>query len=108
MRTKAELRTAILMARRAVSPREHAVEAQALARHLAALITETATVCAYVPVGSEPGSVDLVDTLHVAVSPVELGAGSRLWQSPDELDDRFHHDIVPSPSGVTHHLFWRR
>lgn len=64
MRTKAELRTAILMARRAVSPREHALEAQALARHLAALITETATVCAYVPVGSEPGSVDLVDTLH--------------------------------------------
>lgn len=52
---------------------------------------------------------DLVDTLHVAVSPVELGSGSRLWESPDELDDRFHHDVVPSPGGaVTHHLFWRR
>jgi dihydrofolate reductase len=52
---------------------------------------------------------DLVDTLHVAVSPkVELGSGSALWKSPDELDDRFHHDVVPSPSGVTHHLFWRR
>ncbi len=51
---------------------------------------------------------DLVDTLHVAVSPVELGAGSRLWTSPDELLDRFHRDVVPSPSGVTHHLFWRR
>ncbi|MEV8453683.1 dihydrofolate reductase family protein [Streptomyces sp. NPDC052095] len=51
---------------------------------------------------------DLVDTLHVAVSPVELGAGSRLWESPDELRDRFHVDIVPSPSGVTHHLFWRK
>src|SRR5215216_4892111 len=48
---------------------------------------------------------DLVDTLHVAVSPkVELGAGSRLWESPDELTDRFHHEVVPSPSGVTHHL----
>jgi dihydrofolate reductase len=51
---------------------------------------------------------DLVDTLHVAVAPVELGAGVRLWESPDELRDRFHCDVVPSPSGVTHHLFWRR
>lgn len=51
---------------------------------------------------------DLVDTLHVAVSPVELGAGTRLWTSPDELFDRFHCDVVPSPSGVTHHLFWRK
>jgi dihydrofolate reductase len=51
----------------------------------------------------------LVDTLHVAVSPVQLGSGSRLWSSPDELLDRFHCDVVPSPSGaVTHHLFWRR
>ena len=50
---------------------------------------------------------DLVDTLHVAVSPVELDAGSRLWTSPDELLDRFHREVVPSPSGVTHHLFWR-
>ncbi|SDF46848.1 RibD C-terminal domain-containing protein [Blastococcus aurantiacus] len=51
---------------------------------------------------------DLVDTLHVAVAPVELGAGTRLWFSPDELLDRFHCDVVPSPSGVTHHLFWRK
>jgi dihydrofolate reductase len=51
---------------------------------------------------------DLVDTLHVAVADVELGSGVRLWESPDELNDRFHHDAVPSPSGITHHLFWRR
>jgi dihydrofolate reductase len=51
---------------------------------------------------------DLVDTLHVAVAPLELGAGTRLWTAPDELLDRFHRDVVPSPSGVTHHLFWRR
>ncbi len=51
---------------------------------------------------------DLVDELHVAVSPVELGGGSRLWESPEELDDRFHRDVVPSPSGVVHHLLWRR
>ena len=39
--------------------------------------------------------------------PGELGTGTRLWESPDELRDRFHCDVVPSPSGVTHHLFWR-
>ena len=51
----------------------------------------------------------LVDTLHVAVSPrVEVGVGSRLWESPEELFDRFDHEVVPSASGVTHHLFWRR
>ena len=51
---------------------------------------------------------DLIDTLHVAVSPVELGYGVPLWKSPDELLDRFHLDVVPSSSGVTHHLFWRK
>ncbi len=51
---------------------------------------------------------DLVDTLHVAVSPVRLGAGVRLWEFPEELLDRFDCDVVPSASGVTHHLFWRR
>jgi dihydrofolate reductase len=61
----------------------------------------TATVRAFL-------DADLVDTLHVAVAPVDLGEGERLWDSPDELDDRYHHDIVPSASGVTHHLYWRR
>ncbi len=37
---------------------------------------------------------DLIDTLHVAVSPVELGAASRLWSSPNEFDDRFHRDVA--------------
>ena len=51
---------------------------------------------------------DLVDTLHVAVAPIDLGRGERLWDSPDELLDRYHRDRVPSPSGVTHLLYWRR
>jgi dihydrofolate reductase len=49
----------------------------------------------------------LVDTLHVAVSDVRIGRGSRLWESPEDLEDRFCHEVVPSRSGVTHHLFWR-
>jgi len=51
---------------------------------------------------------DLVDTMHVVVAPIELAAGERLWVSPDEFSDRFHHEAVPSASGVTHHVYWRR
>lgn len=51
---------------------------------------------------------DLVDELHIAVSPITAGGGERLWESPEELTDRFHLERVPSPSGVTHLLFWRR
>ncbi|MBB2914158.1 dihydrofolate reductase [Streptosporangium becharense] len=50
----------------------------------------------------------LVDTMHIAVAPVDLGRGERLWGSPTDLLDRFHLETVPSPSGVTHLLFWRR
>ena len=51
---------------------------------------------------------DLIDTMHIVVAPIALGRGERLWQSPDELLDRFNLDIVPSPSGFTHLLFWRK
>ncbi|MEV6278478.1 dihydrofolate reductase family protein [Nocardia sp. NPDC051832] len=51
---------------------------------------------------------DLIDTMHVAVAPIELGHGEQLWESPEELVDRFHLERVPSPSGVVHHFFWRR
>ena len=50
----------------------------------------------------------LIDTMNVAVSPIELERGERLWTSPEELTERFHLEVIPSPSGVTHHLFWRR
>jgi 5-formyltetrahydrofolate cyclo-ligase len=61
---KAELRAAILSARRALPPHEHDAEAYALTQHVAALSTGGRPVCAYVPVGSEPGNVELIDTLH--------------------------------------------
>ena len=51
---------------------------------------------------------DLIDTMHVAVAPIEIGRGERLWTSEEDLLDRFHLESVPSPSGVTHLLFWRR
>ena len=51
---------------------------------------------------------DLIDTIHVAVAPIEIGRGERLWTSHEDLLDRFHLESVPSPSGVTHLMFWRR
>lgn len=52
---------------------------------------------------------DLIDSLHVAVSPLDIGAGERLWESPEALTDRFHLEKVPSPSSdVVHHLLWRK
>lgn len=53
-------------------------------------------------------AADLVDTLHVTVAPLTLGSGERLWESPQELTDRFHLEVVPSTSGFTHHFFWRK
>ena len=44
---------------------------------------------------------DLVDTMHIAVEPIELARGERLWTSHQQLLDRFHLYSVPSPSGVT-------
>ena len=52
---------------------------------------------------------DLVDTMHVAVAPVELGRGERLWNVPRRpASTASTSRRVPSPSGVTHLLFWRR
>ena len=51
---------------------------------------------------------DLIDQMHFAVVPIELGRGERLWNGPDDLVDRFYLEKVPSPSGVTHLFFWRR
>jgi dihydrofolate reductase len=49
----------------------------------------------------------LVDDLHIAVAPHDIGSGLRLWSSPTDLEDRFHHESVLSPSGMEHHFFWR-
>ncbi|WP_448407876.1 5-formyltetrahydrofolate cyclo-ligase [Mycolicibacterium sp. XJ647] len=62
--TKTELRAAILSARRALPPQEHDADAHALVTHLSALVAGGETVCAYVPVGSEPGSSELIDSLQ--------------------------------------------
>ena len=50
----------------------------------------------------------LVDAMHFAIAPVELGRGERLWVRPEDLCDRFHLERIPSPSGVVHLFYWRR
>ncbi len=51
---------------------------------------------------------DLIDQMQFTLTPVELGRGERLWNSPEDLVDRFFLEKVPSPSGVMHLFFWRR
>ncbi len=64
--SKAVLRHKLLAARRGVAHDVRAAEARMLRKHLEALqntVSSANTVCAYVPVGAEPGSIEMVDTL---------------------------------------------
>lgn len=60
---KAALRQQLLAARRSVADDVRADEARALTGHIRALVSSGGTVCAYVPVGAEPGSVEMLDAL---------------------------------------------
>ncbi|HYO03657.1 MAG TPA: 5-formyltetrahydrofolate cyclo-ligase [Mycobacterium sp.] len=70
--TKAELRASILSARRAVTAHVRCAETDALRERLAELARPGDTVCAYVPVGSEPGSPAMLDALVAAGARVLL------------------------------------
>ncbi|MBO0865304.1 MAG: 5-formyltetrahydrofolate cyclo-ligase [Mycobacterium sp.] len=60
---KAALRQQLLASRRSVADDIRAAEARALTDHVAGLVNSGDTVCAYVPVGAEPGSIEMVDVL---------------------------------------------
>jgi len=64
--SKAALREQLLAARRRVADDVRATEARQLCERLEALqniVSSDSTVCAYVPVGAEPGSVEMLDVL---------------------------------------------
>lgn len=61
--TKSHLRAEILSARRSLNQQIRNWEADRLVRHLATLTSPGAMICAYIPVGTEPGSVAMVDDL---------------------------------------------
>jgi dihydrofolate reductase len=52
-------------------------------------------------------AADLVDHMHVAVVPIVLGRGERLWDGLEGLDERYDIESVTAPSGVTHPTFTR-
>jgi 5-formyltetrahydrofolate cyclo-ligase len=60
---KAALRDRLLAARRSVSDDSRARQAAALVEHIDALMSDGGTICAYVPVGAEPGSLEMLDAL---------------------------------------------
>lgn len=73
--TKAELRLTLLAARRELSLAIRLAESEALAEHLnRSIALADATVCAYLPVGNEPGSTTLVETLRQLCKRVLLPA----------------------------------
>jgi dihydrofolate reductase len=53
-------------------------------------------------------AADLVDHMHIAIVPIVLGRGERVWDGQEGLEERFEIESVSSPSGVTHMIFTRR
>ena len=50
----------------------------------------------------------LIDDLHVAVVPILLGRGVRLWDGLEGLEADYDSETITSPSGVTHVVFTRK
>jgi 5-formyltetrahydrofolate cyclo-ligase len=61
--SKTTLRERLEAARRRVADHVRAAEARMLSEHLELVISGDSTVCAYVPVGAEPGSLEMLDVL---------------------------------------------
>ena len=53
-------------------------------------------------------AANLIDYMHIAVVPIVLGRGERLWDDLEGLEERFEIEATSSPSGVTHLTFTRR
>jgi dihydrofolate reductase len=49
----------------------------------------------------------LVDYMHIAVVPILLGRGVRLWDGLEGLEENYEIEAISSPSGVTHVTFTR-
>lgn len=61
--SKPAWREQLLAARRRVPDDARATAARMLCQHLEKAVTSDNTVCAYVPVGAEPGSIEMLDVL---------------------------------------------
>ncbi len=98
-RNKARWRRQILAARRALDSATRAREADALAEHSAELAAGCAVTCAYVPVGTEPGSLALLHALRAQGSQVLLPRtrepGALDWAEFTDVDN-----LVPARHGL--------
>jgi dihydrofolate reductase len=67
-----------------------------------------------VSIGGGPSTIrqflaaDLIDYMHIAVVPIVLGRGERLWDGLEGFEHRFDVESVSSSSGVTHLTVSRR
>jgi 5-formyltetrahydrofolate cyclo-ligase len=93
--SKREWRSRLLAARRLVPSAQHAAEAAALAA--SALAVPGDPVCCHLPVGVEPGSLDLVTALaeqgREVLLPIVVGAAPLEWA-------RYDGSLVPGPFGL--------
>lgn len=101
--TKDEVRATVIAARRALTSEARRAEAEALRDHLLGLTSPGTTVCAYVPVGSEPGTPELLDALVAAGVRVLLPVAREVDGIPQPLawgDYRAPADLVAAPFGL--------
>ena len=50
----------------------------------------------------------LVDHMHIAIVPILLGRGQRLWDGLEGIERDFDVEATTAPSGVTHVMFTRK
>ena len=53
-------------------------------------------------------AADLIDHMHLVITPIVLGRGERVWDGLEGLEDRFDIEVVSAPSGATHVTFERK
>src|SRR5260370_30275837 len=67
-----------------------------------------------VRIGGGPATIrqflaaDLIDHMHIAIVPIVLARGERLWDGLQELEERFNVEAVSAPHGVAHPTFTTR
>jgi 5-formyltetrahydrofolate cyclo-ligase len=104
--SKAALREQLLAARRCVADDVRATEARSLCERLEPVVTGAATVCAYVPVGNEPGSVEMLEMLLRRSGRVLLpvartgGPGNKEAPLPLRWGEYRPGALIPGPWGL--------
>jgi 5-formyltetrahydrofolate cyclo-ligase len=104
--SKAALREQLVAARVGVADDVRAAEARMLSEHLEPMVSSGSTVCAYVPVGTEPGSVDMLDMLLRRSGRVLLpiarttGPGNNGMPLPLRWGEYRPGTLVPGPWGL--------